>query len=79
MKVKFFAQIQTFAGCDGIEVPVDGRMNPDELWTLLETRFPGIARFKAPTRLAKNFVYTDAGSTFQDADEVALIPPVSGG
>ena len=79
MKVKFFAHLQTFTGCDGIDIPAPQTMTPDELWAVLEKQFPGIIHYKNPTRLARNFAYADAGSIFQPGDEIALIPPVSGG
>ena len=34
---------------------------------------------RANTRLARNWEYTDRETRFTDGDEVALIPPVSGG
>jgi len=79
MKVKFFAHLQAFTGCEGIDIPASQKMTPDELWGVLETKFPGIIHYKHPTRLARNFAYADADSVFQDGDEIALIPPVSGG
>jgi len=79
MKVRFFAHLQTFTGCDAIEISGMPSMTPDELWTHLEKIFPGIIQYKSPTRLARNCAYADAGSVFKTGDEIALIPPVSGG
>lgn len=79
MKVKFFSHLQAFTKCEGIDIPVPQKMTQDDLWAALETRFPGIMLYKHPTRLARNFTYADADSVFQDDDEIALIPPVSGG
>ena len=79
MKVKFFAHLQTFTGCDEIDMPVSQKITPDELWAELEKKYPGILHYKTPTRLARNFVYADVDSIFHEGDEIALIPPVSGG
>jgi molybdopterin converting factor small subunit len=49
------------------------------LWELLLARWPGLAAYRAQTRLARNGVYAGANEVFADSDEVALIPPVSGG
>ena len=40
---------------------------------------PGLERFRGSVRLAKNSEYVGPDARFTDADEVALIPPVSGG
>ena len=79
MKLLFFAQLKTFTGCDEIEVPVSEPLHADQLWQVLDFKFPGISAYRPSTRLAINCVYSDAYSCFHDGDEVALIPPVSGG
>jgi molybdopterin converting factor subunit 1 len=79
MRVKFFAHLQGFAGCDETEIPVSSEMTQEDFWQALEQKFPGILRYKNTTRLARNFAYTEQGTTFREGDEIALIPPVSGG
>ncbi|HWB61598.1 MAG TPA: MoaD/ThiS family protein [Chthoniobacteraceae bacterium] len=79
MKVKLFAHLQTEAGCGEIELSPAGKITADELWQMLDGKIPGITRHKNSTRVAKNYVYTTLDETFSDADEIALIPPVSGG
>ena len=41
--------------------------------------FPRLAAHRPNVRLARNWEYAGADAMFADADEVALIPPVSGG
>jgi molybdopterin synthase sulfur carrier subunit len=79
MKVKFFAHLQDLTRCGEIEISAPQGITQDALWSALEEKFPGIIRHKNHTRLAQNFSYADAGSIFNEQDEVALIPPVSGG
>ena len=79
MKVKFFAHLQDLTQCAETEVPAHQGITQDALWSALDEKFPGIIRHKNHTRLARNFAYADATSIFQEADEIALIPPVSGG
>jgi len=42
-------------------------------------KFPALAGHRPSVRLARNCEYADAAAAFADPDEVALIPPVSGG
>ncbi len=79
MKIKFFAQIKDFTGCKEYDLHPPHALVGGELWQRLEMAFPGITRFQSQTRLAKNYEFATPDATFQDTDEVALIPPVSGG
>ena len=40
---------------------------------------PGLAPFRGNIRLARNLEFAGFDTRFNDDDEVALIPPVSGG
>ena len=78
MKVLFFAQLRDVAGTAAAELTADG-VTADGLWELLATRWPGLEAHRANVRLARNGVYAAAGEIFGAHDEIALIPPVSGG
>jgi molybdopterin converting factor subunit 1 len=78
MKVLFFAQLREAAGMESADLAADG-LTDDGLWVLLVARWPGLAAHRANVRLARNGVYAAAGEMFRAGDEVALIPPVSGG
>lgn len=79
MKVLFFAQIRDFTGCDAANMETRGGVTADAVWQRLEQEFAGIEKFRSTTRLARNGVFASADEQFADSDEVALIPPVSGG
>jgi molybdopterin converting factor small subunit len=78
MRILFFAQLREVAGAVDAELKADG-VDDVVLWELLLARWPGLAAYRAQTRLARNGVYAGANEVFADSDEVALIPPVSGG
>ena len=78
MKVLFFAQLREAAGTAEAEVVAD-KVDAAQLWDLLLVRWPGLASYRTETRLARNGAYAGAGEIFGPGDEVALIPPVSGG
>ncbi len=50
-----------------------------DLFAHLEQRFPKLCEFRNSLALAVNLEYSDAATELHDKDEVALIPPVSGG
>jgi molybdopterin converting factor subunit 1 len=79
MRVLFFAQLKDLTGCDGIELGRPAPANSDELWTLLLEKYPGLATHRGNVRLARNWEYAAPDTQFTEGDEVALIPPVSGG
>jgi molybdopterin converting factor subunit 1 len=79
MKILFFAQIRDFTGCAAAEMETCGDVAADAVWRQLGKQFPGIEKFRSTTRLARNGNFAAAHETFADADEIALIPPVSGG
>ncbi len=79
MRVLFFAQTRDAAGASEREIKISRPVGADELWARLTAEHPNLVAFRKTTRLARNGEYADAGTTFNDSDEVALIPPVSGG
>ena len=79
MRILFFAQLKDATECDSIEIAFSSSVTADELWAGLLKKFPALAGHRSSVRLAKNFEYTPTTARFSDGDEVALIPPVSGG
>jgi molybdopterin converting factor subunit 1 len=78
MRVLFFAHLKDITRCGEISLAADG-LDVDGLWRELLAAHPGLAPLRSSIRLAKNSEYVGAEATFAAGDEVALIPPVSGG
>lgn len=78
MRVLFFAQLRDVTGCRELELHAGG-LDVAAFWNELIARHPGLEKFRGSVRLAKNSEYVGPEAKFNDADEVALIPPVSGG
>lgn len=79
MRVLFFAQARDAAECAELNLSVEGSLSEEEFWDSLAAVAPGVVALRSSVRLAQNGEYTVPGTRFSDADEVALIPPVSGG
>jgi len=78
MRLLFFAHLQDAAGCAEMALPGDN-LDADALWRAVIAARPALAPFRSSVRLAKNSEYASPDARFYEADEVALIPPVSGG
>jgi molybdopterin converting factor subunit 1 len=79
MRILFFAQLKDATNCDLVDLPVAAPLNSEQLWGALIERYPALTAHRASVRLACNLEYADPQRLFNPADEVALIPPVSGG
>jgi len=79
MRVLFFAQTRDATGTAELEMKISGSLGVKEIWRALIAAQPKLAAFRGSTRLARNGEYADSETKFSDTDEVALIPPVSGG
>jgi molybdopterin converting factor subunit 1 len=78
MRILFFAHLKDVTRCAELDLAC-GDTDAEGLWRALISVQPGLERFRGSVRLARNSEYVGPDARFNDADEVALIPPVSGG
>ena len=78
MRILFFAHLTQATRCREVEMTTTD-VDLEGLWQTVIARFPDLANFRSSVRLARNSEYVGREACFTDADEVALIPPVSGG
>lgn len=79
MRVLYFAQTRRLAGVSEETLTFAFPLSPEELWEHLVARHPALAPLRTVTRLARNGEFAGDDAVFSPGDEVALIPPVSGG
>ena len=81
MKVRtcFFASAREAVGQRQLDVELPDGLTAGDLLQRLISDYPRLAACAPHLRLAVNESYTDAGHRLGDGDEVAFIPPVSGG
>ncbi len=79
IRLKLFSVAKDLAGFDErvIELPPDAR--PEAVLGYLIRQNPGFERWKPSLRIAVNMQYADRSNPLHEGDEVAVIPPVSGG
>ena len=79
MRILFFAHLKDVTGQAEVEWKMGQDLDAEGVWRGLVAACPGLAKFRGTVRLARNCQYAGPEERFSDADEVALIPPVSGG
>jgi molybdopterin synthase catalytic subunit len=77
IRVLFFAYLRERCGVRELAVELPEKATVETLWQVLLTRFDRLP--VEPPRFAVNRVYVDKAHPLHDNDELALIPPVSGG
>lgn len=79
MTLLYFAHTRRIAGVASETLDVPGPLSTDELWRELAQRHPDLVLLRPVLRLARNGEFANPDDHFHPGDEVALIPPVSGG
>ena len=77
--VRLFAMQRELAGTRALDLPLAVGATIEDAWLALVERFPVLAPGRAAVRFARNGGYAPAETQLTDGDEVAMIPPVSGG
>lgn len=77
--IRFFASVKDIAKKSETTVELPGASVADDVLSYLTTQYPDMQRFRSYIRIAVNEAYVDSSFELHDGDEVAIIPPVSGG
>jgi molybdopterin converting factor subunit 1 len=77
--VKFFAALREMIGARELSLEVADGQTVDGLFRELCARFPRLSDYDSSLFYSVNAEYVSPDYALQDGDEVAFIPPVSGG
>lgn len=77
--LRFFASLRERLRCSELDWDLPDGATVDDLWGALCARYPQLAALRSSMTFAVNREYVRADHTLSSDDEVALIPPVSGG
>lgn len=76
--IRFFALGRELVGSPNVSLEVPDTSTVGEILTILKAQYPALSSLPS-CLLAVNNVYADNTVPLNDGDELALIPPVSGG
>src|SRR5450756_1340319 len=79
IRVRLFARQRELAGAREVALELTTGATIEDAWSALAARVPAIASGRPFVRFARNGDYADADTPLADGDEVACIPPISGG
>lgn len=79
IKVLFFARARDLTGMTEFSLKISAGSNTQECLKELIAKFPSLEEISACMVLALNEEYTTESTIVKDKDELAIIPPISGG
>ncbi len=79
VKVRYLGMLREIAGHDEETLEVAEGTPVGTLYAELKRRIPELQHFRHAVALAVNYEYSGGETELREGDEVALIPPVSGG
>jgi molybdopterin converting factor subunit 1 len=77
--VRLFASLRELAGETEVRFALPPQSHASDVWDACTARWPALASRRGTTVLAVNREFVRADAPIHDGDEVALLPPVSGG
>ena len=79
VNVKLFARLRELVGTGELTLDVPGATTVADVWAALVAAHPAAGAYARSMSCAVNLDYARMTTTVADGDEVAFLPPVSGG
>jgi molybdopterin synthase sulfur carrier subunit len=77
--VKLFAIFQEVFATDQIQINLKSGTSVSQIFDRIVSQHPHLEQWRSLTRYAVNLNFAEPQTILKNGDEVALIPPVSGG
>ena len=79
INVLLFASLKDIAGKGQLEIEVDGNCSVEKVSKKLYELYPKLEAFESSVRIALNQEFVEGDIELEDGDDLAFLPPVSGG
>jgi len=79
LSIKLFASLRQAMNSDKIAIDIDNEITVSQMKKIIFETFPNLKKLNIPFLVAVNHKFAKDSSVIKSKDEVALIPPVSGG
>ena len=79
VKVLLFASLKDIAGRRELEIELDDASTLHQVTEKLASLYPEIGRMQSSVRIAINQEFADENISLNNGDEIAFLPPMSGG
>ena len=79
VRIRLFARLREMAGASELQREVPEGATAAEAWSALVREFPPMADYSRTVACAVNEEYARLTAPLHDGDEIAFLPPVSGG
>ena len=79
MNIRLFARLRDLAGSGELVRDVPGPATVQSVWSVLVSEMPALGEYERTMSVAVNADYARMSAAVADGDEVAFLPPVSGG
>jgi molybdopterin converting factor subunit 1 len=77
--IRLFARLREIAGSAELSRELPEGATAEAAWSVLAREFPALGDYRRTISCAVNADYATFSTTLQEGDEVAFLPPVSGG
>jgi molybdopterin converting factor small subunit len=79
VRVLYFGPLREVAGAGEESFQVAAGTSVDQLFELCSARHPGLANYRTAAAPSRNCEFAAWSSDLAEGDEIAFLPPVSGG
>lgn len=79
VRVRLFASLREIVGSEHLELDPDDGTTVSALWEKILDDHPGLARYRNAIQFAVNQDFVPGDRVLVEDDEIAFLPPVSGG
>ena len=79
VRIRLFARLRDIVGRGELEREVPAGTTAEWVWNSLAVEYPELTRYVGVVSCAVREEYSPLTTALEDGDEVAFLPPVSGG